>query len=146
MLNYGENDCIELKKHHMNLFNPAKTADFDRLRLWDDWAAEDIKELLHTVTILKEYREEIAKRAQKVACMDFHTRVTLKRERSRWENRIYYHLITDIVLEDGTVKNFERVKYTGEERHKAIKAFRDMKKNCPGYEYIEDIEKPQWER
>lgn len=83
------------------------------------------------------------KRAAQLETMQSHIRVTLKRER---RDNIAYLLYTEKVYEDGTAQRLQSNRYEGKERHKAIKAFKDMRKAFPGYEYIEDIQKGYWER
>lgn len=75
--------------------------------------------------------------------MQAHMRVTLKRER---RDSVTYFLYTEKVYEDGTSQMLKSDRYEGKDRHKAIKAFRDMRKEFPGYEYIENIQKGYWER
>lgn len=76
--------------------------------------------------------------------MGYHTRVTLKREK-RWKGNVFYYLTTEKVYSDETTETIETTTYQGKERHKAIQAFEDIKKQYAGYEYIKDIEKGRWE-
>lgn len=126
-----------------NFYPPERIPEMDRLKLYDNWIAQDIAAAEKVIEKAKAYRLELAKRAAQLETMQSHIRVTLKRER---RDNIAYFLYTEKVYEDGTAQRLQSNRYEGKERHKAIKAFRDMRKQYQGYEYIEDIKKSQWER
>lgn len=126
------------------LFDPSKVADIERLSLRDRNAKRDIEYCEKAIQKLKEYRLELATRAQELTTMESHIRVTLKREK-RYGDKVYYFLTKEKVFSDGTAEVIENQKYTGKERYKAIKAFIDHQKKFPQWEYIKDIEKGIWE-
>lgn len=118
-----------------------RVAEVERLKRYDAWMEQNIEAAEAAIKEAKAYRLKLAERAAELETMQSHIRVTLKRER---RYNITYFLYTEKVYEDGTAKMLQNARYEGKERHKAIKAFRDMQKQYPGYEYIEDIKK--WER
>lgn len=126
-----------------NFYPAERIPEMDRLKLYDNWIAQDIAAAEKVIEKAKAYRLELAKRAAQLETMQSHIRVTLKRER---RDNIAYFLYTEKVYEDGTAQRLQSNRYEGKERHKAIKAFKDMRKAFPGYEYIEDIQKGYWER
>ena len=124
----------------------AKVADIDRLQMRDRNTAHAIKECEEAIKMLKGYREELAARALELTQMAATKRITLKRERDSYSNRVYYRLITAEVYSDGSEHELSRTTYEGADRHKAIADFNAMKKQYPQFEYILDIAKGRWEK
>ncbi len=131
------------KTIRFDFYPVERIPEMERLKRYDNWIAQDIAAAEKVIEEAKAYRLELAKRAAQLEAMQSHTRVTLKREH---RDNIAYFLYTEKVYEDGTAQMLQSNRYEGKERHKAIKAFRDMRKQYPGYEYIEDIQKSYWER
>lgn len=131
------------KTIRFDLYPVERIPEMERLKRYDNWISQDIVAAEKAIEEAKAYRLELAKRAAQLEAMQSHTRVTLKREH---RGNIAYFLYTEKVYEDGTSEMLQSNRYEGKERHKAIKAFRGMRKQYPGYEYIEDIKKSQWER
>lgn len=144
MLNYM-NDTIN-HNLHLYLINPAKETDLKFLQDRDSWACQDIEKLENIVAELKQYRIELAQRVRELACMDHHTRITLKRNKNSWENKVQYFLIREKAYVDGTAEMVSQQVFKGKERHKAIEAFKNLEKEFPGFEYVECIAKEAWER
>jgi hypothetical protein len=119
-----------------------RIGEMERLKRYDNWIAQDIAAAEAAIEEAKAYRLELAKRAAQLEIMQSHTRVTLKRER---RDSVTYYLYTEKVYEDGTAQMLQNNRYEGKDRHKAIKAFRDMRKAYPGYEYVENIQRGYWE-
>lgn len=128
----------------MYLLEPKKYNTMERLNDADKNAQEEIKRLSETIEEIKAYRLKLAERAVQLQTMESHIRVSLKREK-RYDNKIYYFLTKERVYSDETIDIMENTKYTGKERHKAIKAFEDIKKEFPQWEYVKSIEKGAWE-
>lgn len=120
-------------------------SDMQTLKRYDNWAADSIKRAEEAIETAKEYRLALAKRAAELASMSTHTLVSLRREHNHYSG-ISYFLISYKVYDDGTSTVLESKRYPGKERHKAIKDFRELKKQHPEYEFEEDIAKSKWER
>ena len=129
----------------MYLLEPKKYNTMERLNDADKNAQEEIKRLSETIEEIKAYRLKLAERAVQLQTMESHIRVSLKREK-RYDNKIYYFLTKERVYSDETIDIMENTKYTGKERHKAIKAFEDIKKEFSQWEYVKSIEKGAWEQ
>lgn len=125
------------------LIQPKKISDMGGLICCDRSAVKDIKRLNGLIERLKEYRLELSERAQELETMKNHIRVSLIREKHWYDSKIYYHIITEKVYEDGTQERIksESYDYTGKERHKAINKFEEIKKANPYYEFVKNIEK-----
>ena len=126
--------------------NSETAADLKQLQLRDKNAEYAIKECEGALKVLKAYREELNARAQELMRMKSSKRITLRRERDYYSNRVYYRLITEEVYEDGSEHELSRTTYEGKDRHKAIADFNAMKKQYPQFEYIFNIEKGRWEK
>lgn len=55
------------------------------------------------------------------------------------KNKVYFYLFAEELYEDGTVEFIKSTKYEGKKRYEAIKAFEDLKKQFPSYEYIKKL-------
>lgn len=132
------------ERHHVYLVEPKEYNTMERLNYADKNAQEEIERLTEAIETIKAYRLELAERAVQLQTMESHIRVSLKREK-RYDNKIYYFLTKERVYSDGTIDIMENTKYTGKKRHKAIKAFEDIKKEFPQWEYVKSIEKSAWE-
>ena len=126
-----------------NLYDGSKSG-LTTLKMYDAWALQDIKRAEAAIAEAKKYRLELAKRAAALTSQTTHTRVTLRREKS-YKGKVYYYLVTYEVYEDGTEIINDSKKFTGSERHTAIKEFREIQKEHPHYECVEDIKKGAWE-
>lgn len=121
-------------------------ADLKQLQLRDKNAEYAIEECEAALKVLKAYREELNARAQELMLMKSSKRITLRRERDYYGNRVYYRLITEEVYEDGSDHEISRTTYEGTERHKAISEFNKMKKQYPQFEFVLNISKGRWEK
>lgn len=120
-------------------------SDMRTLKQYDYWAADSIKQAEEAIETAKKYRLSLAKRAAELASMGTHTKAVLRRENNHYSG-IYYFLVRYKVYDDGTNTILDSKRYPGKERHKAIKEFRELKKQHPEYEFEEDIAKSKWER
>lgn len=138
----GMNESI-ISSH---VYDPKTFTDMGGLLNHDRWVKQDIERLKNRIEELEAYRLELAERAKELTTMSYTTRVTLKRERSWKDSLVIYTITTEKVFDDGSIEKVERKEYCGKERHKAIKDFKAMQKQLPGFEYVQDIEKARWER
>lgn len=121
-----------------NLYDGSHSA-LDDLKRYDRWAADSIARAEKAIAEAKEYRLQLAKRAASLITQNAHTRVTLSREPNYWDKKVFYYLKTHTVYEDGTKCLVDSVKFTGTERHEALNKFKELKRQYPHYEFIEDI-------
>ena len=130
---------------HVYLTEPKTYNSMERLKYADEHTEERIRDCMELIETLKKYRLELTERAKQLQTMESHIRVSLTRKKNSWDNRVYYYLTKECIYSDGTSEVRENTKYTGKERHKAIKAFEDIKKEFPQWKYIKNIEKGIWE-
>ena len=117
---------------------PETCRSFDDVRRQDDKAARFISECEHLITQLREYRQDLAKRYNDLATMPSTISIELQRYKSYYGNVEFYirHWTT---YSDGTKTETETEKFSGKERHLAIKRFKELKKQFPGIEAKSNI-------
>ena len=76
--------------------------------------------------------------------MPYTLRLELIRERG-WKGPVTYWLRLVRVYADGHEETEWEKDWPGNERHKALKAYQEELKACPGIETKLDIEKRRWE-
>lgn len=117
---------------------PEENRSFDDVRRQDDRAAMLIKECEHLITQLREYRQDLAKRYNDLATMPSTISIELQRYKSYYGNVEFYirHWTT---YSDGTKTETETERFSGKERHLAIKRFKELQKQFPGIEAKSNI-------
>ena len=163
-------DFIELFKHakygsysdtydkglRVHIYDPGRIFEEKQLKLYDEWAEKDIKDLEEMLVILKDYRQVLAGRFSELATSATIPVIRLHRQRDFWKDHKVFYYLQEITryLDSPDQKNgtsytdvvINTTKYAGSDRRDAIKAFNDYKKAHPGIEAILDIEKSRWER
>lgn len=120
------------------LYLPEDCRCFEDVRHQDDRAARLISECEHLITQLREYRQDLAKRYNDLATMPSTKSIELQRYKSYYGNVEFYirHWTT---YSDGTKTETETEKFSGKERHLAIKRFKELQKQFPGIEAKSNI-------
>lgn len=136
---------MENSRHVDFNFYDFSKSDINGLKQYDRYVVDAIKRAEGAIEAAKKYRLSLAKRATELASMGTHTKVLLRRENTSYSG-IHYFLNHYKVYDDGTEVAMDHKRYPGKERHKAIKEFRELKKQHPEYEFEEDIAKSKWER
>lgn len=126
------------------LLSPDGCKAFDQIRRNDERAAELIAECKRTVTLLIEYRQDLAARYNALATMPSKDSIVLHRYRR--QSGITYYLEHYTEYADGTKVLTAQETFVGKDRHKAIKRFTELRHERPGIKYIIDIEKSPWEQ
>ena len=130
---------------YINCFRPDKLSTVAEILQSNEWTSRTIAELESYITALREYQQELTKRAAQLETMGYKLLLTLKRYK-RYRGGVEYYITLTKTLDDGTqVKELSET-YTGKERRQAIARFEALKKQRPGIEAVKDIEKESWER
>ena len=132
------------------LCKPEKLDELSRVQDYDKSAARLIEECQKTIELMTAYRAALYERYNEIATAPTVPVVKLKREH-RYSygkgNPVYYYLgVYSRNLNSGKDTQIESKCFEGKQRHEALKAFEDYKKNHPGIIAEKDIEKKQWER
>ena len=117
---------------------PENSRSFEEVRRQDDEAARLIEECEDMITQLREYRQDLAKRYNDLATKLSKESIELQRYKSYHGNLEFYirHWTT---YSDGTKAETETERFSGKERHKAIKRFAELQKQFPGIEAKSNI-------
>ena len=130
---------------YVNCYRPDKLSTVAEILQNNERASRTIAELESYITALREYQQELAKRAAQIETMGYKLLLKLERYK-RYQGGVEYYITLIKTLDDGTQITELSETYTGKERRQAIARFEVLKKQRPGLEAIKDIEKKAWER
>lgn len=131
---------IEIRDY---LLRPDQLTTRD-IKSYDESAARTIQEMEEAIAALRGYRQALATRYAELSAMAYSLRLDLIRERG-WKGPVTYWLRLVRHYEDGHEEKEQEIKYPGNKRREAIKAYRAELKARPGIESKLDIEKSRWE-
>lgn len=131
---------IEIRDY---LLRPDQLTTRD-IKSYDESAARTIQELEETAAALRGYRQALAARYAELSAMAYSLRLDLIRDRG-WKGPVTYWLRLVRVYADGHEEREWSKACPGNERHKALKAYREELKARPGIETRCEIEKAAWE-
>ena len=145
---FGDWYCRDGYAHHtlyVNCYRPDKLSTVAEILQNNERASRTIAELEGYITALREYQQELSKRAAQLETMGYKLLLTLERYK-RYQGGVEYYITLTKTLDDETqIKELSET-YTGKERRQAIARFEALKKQRPGIEAVKDIEKESWER
>ena len=130
---------------YVNCYRPDKLSTVAEILQNNERASRTIAELESYITALREYQQELAKRAAQIETMGYKLLLKLERYK-RYQGGVEYYITLTKTLDDGTQIKVLSETYTGKERRQAIARFEALKKQRPGIEAVKDIEKESWER
>lgn len=116
----------------------------DRIQWNDESAARIIGDCERIAEELRGYRQALAARYAELSAMAYSLRLDLIRDRG-WKGPVTYWLRLVRVYADGHEEREWSKDWPGNERHKALKAYREELKARPGIETRCDTEKAAWE-
>lgn len=144
---YGNPSTECDSKISIYLTAPDALNELNKVLYYDGKAIDYITELENKIEQLKAYRLALAERYNYLATSPTQPVVKLKRERRYYDNKVYYYLITySRNILDGIETETSSTKYNGQERYKAIAAYKAYIKAHPGIVAEMNIEKSKWER
>ena len=130
---------------YVNCYRPDKLSTVAEILQSNERASRTIAELESYITALREYQQELSKRAAQLETMGYKLLLKLERYK-RYQGGVEYYITLIKTLDDGTQITELSETYTGKERRQAIARFEALKKQRPGIEAVKDIEKESWER
>ena len=93
---------------------------------------------LHLITQLREYRQDLAKRYNDLATMPSKQSIELQRYKA-YQGNVEFYIRHFTTYADGTKCETETEKFSGKDRHKALKRFAELQKQHPGIEAKSNI-------
>lgn len=125
---------------------PSSIYDLKDIVKRDTEIANYINELTSQIEVLKTMRIAYAERYNELSVSPVKKAVRLKRQKSYYENKVYYYISYVDIYEDGHEEITKTDKFTGKERKTAIENYNAYVKAHPGIIADMDIEKGKWER
>ena len=117
---------------------PENSRSFEEVRRQDDKAARLIEECEDMITQLREYRQDLAKRYNDLATMPSKESIELQRYKS-YHGNVEFYIRHWTTYSDGTKTETKTERFSGKERHLAIKRFKELQKQFPGIEAKSNI-------
>ena len=127
-------------------YSPGQVYNFNKLRMYDEWAADALNRLNEAIEQVQAYRIAICERYNELQFANVEKVIKLKREKNTWDNKVYYFLMFIERHQDGHEEIIKSDKYAGIERKKALEDFENFVKNNKNYIAVKDIEKSRFEK
>lgn len=132
---------------YIDTYDQSQTTDIKKLLDADKSCQYTISRLYKAIEGLQSHRIELADQVKKVQALPFKNVLTIKRQKSYHENKIYYYIDIEKTYEGGLrSQSIFHECFTGTERKQAFLKFESLKKTYPGIETVINIEKPKWEK
>ena len=133
---------------HSYITSPDKIKSLTQCEQADKYAVSEIENLKNLIELLQLYRIELFNRYQEIVSINYHLRLTLKRENRYYNNKIIYYVYLEKVFDREDIKSEELLleRFDGKNRHKAFKRFAELQKQYPNIEIIKNINKKHWEK
>ena len=127
------------------LRRPDSLDTFDRIKHYDERAAQLVSQCKTLIEYMSEYRQDLAARYNQLATMPSSRRLKIERY-VNYDNKKFYYIRHFTDYDDGTSVETETETFPGKERRAALARFAELKKQYPGIVAEMDIEKKSWER
>lgn len=127
----------EIKLGYSYLYRPDLIERQEDIFRYDESAQRAIAECEKLIEQLKDYRQDLTIRYGELATMSYESECKLERH-VNYDNSVSYYLRYTIVYEDGTRDAAAFKKFAGKERHAAIKAFNQLRKEHPEAIFVDN--------
>lgn len=141
----GYDDSTPPIRLNHTVFNPAKTADPERLRRYDKETADLIRDLETLTANLARYRLAVAERYNELQTAPYSLCLSCTRKKDWYSKRVAYTIILTRIYGDGCEMTDLREEYPGTERRQALARFEELKRAHAGIKTLLDIQKAAWE-
>ena len=125
------------------LLRPEAMDTFDRIKHYDERAAQLVSQCKTLIEYMSEYRQDLAARYNQLATMPSSRRLKIERY-VNYDNKKFYYIRHFTDYDDGT--SVETETFPGKERRAALARFAELKKQYPGIVTEMDIGKKAWEK
>ena len=127
------------------LRRPDSLDTFDRIKHYDERAAQLVSQCKTLIEYMSEYRQDLAARYNQLATMPSSRRLKIERY-INYDNKKFYYIRHFTDYDDGTSVETETETFPGKERRAALARFAELKKQYPGIVAEMDIGKKAWEK
>ena len=127
------------------LQRPETLDTFDRIKHYDERAAQLVSQCNTLIEYMSEYRQDLAARYNQLATMPSSRRLKIERY-VNYDNKKFYYIRHFTDYDGGASVETETETFPGKERRAALARFAELKKQYPGIVTEMDIEKKSWEK
>ena len=127
------------------LRRPDSLDTFDRIKHYDERAAQLVSQCKTLIEYMSEYRQDLAARYNQLSTMPSRRRLKIERY-INYDNKKFYYIRHFTDYDDGTSVETETETFPGKERRAALARFAELKKQYPGIVAEMDIGKKAWEK
>ena len=127
------------------LQRPETLDTFDRIKHYDERAAQLVSQCKTLIEYMSEYRQDLAARYNQLATMPSSRRLKIERY-VNYDNKKFYYIRHFTDYDVGASVETETETFPGKERRAALARFAELKKQYPGIVAEMDIEKKAWEK
>lgn len=132
---------------YIYLPSPATMDNMAQLTYYGQSIAQQVKVLHAAIETLEAYQQLLYDRAQEIVSAQWHLELRLEREKDYANKKVTYRLrlLKTYEVEGIHPELREETTFPGQERHKAIAAFKAEQKKHPGIIAEMSINKSRWE-
>ena len=127
------------------LQRPETLDTFDRIKHYDERAAQLVSQCKTLIEYMSEYRQDLAARYNQLATMPSSRRLKIERY-VNYDNKKFYYIRHFTDYDDGTSVETETETFPGKERRAALARFAEKKKQYPGIVTEIEKKKKSWEK
>ena len=117
----------------------------EKIAGYDKSAARLITEAQTLIDQLSEYRQALAARYATLETSAYRDRLELVRDPGYRGKPVLYFVRIVRTYEDGTTEDTLSETYPGKQRREALARFAELRRQRPGIDALQDIEKKSWE-
>ncbi len=128
---------------------PRKLDTAERVKNYDNYARDAIKEMQGWIQALQDYRQQLYERYQEIAQANSRLQLKIHRDIDSYRGTKKWYYVELLKLYDRADIRAETViaeRFEGKDRAKAFERFRELQKQYPTIEHVQDTAKKHWER
>lgn len=128
---------------------PNKLDTAERVKSYDNYARDAINNMLEWIQVLQEYRQQLYERYQEIAQANSRLQLKIRRDTGGYRGTKRWYYVELLKLYDRADIRAEAViseRFEGKDRAKAFARFKELQKQYPTIEHIQDTAKQFWER
>lgn len=128
---------------------PRKLDTAERVKNYDNYARDAIKEMQGWIQALQDYRQQLYERYQEIAQANSRLQLKIHRDIDSYRGTKKWYYVELLKLYNRADIRAETViaeRFEGKDRAKAFERFRELQKQYPTIEHVQDTAKKHWER
>lgn len=129
--------------------SPKSLDTAERVKYYDDYARRAIADAEELIKTLQGYRLKLYERFQEIAQANYRLQLKMQRNIDSYRGtKKRYYVELNKIYDRADIRPAAIIseKYEGKDRAKAFARFRELQKQYPQIEHIQDTDKKSWER